>query len=97
MLFTSTLRLGPVPFDRHRLRLVELVPGEGFQEDSTSLLHRRWRHRRTLTPLGADGCVVEDHVEVVPRVPLAAGPTRWVVARVFDRRHRVLRECFGTL
>lgn len=95
-LFTSVLRLGPVPFDRHRLTLAALDWGVGFQEDSTSLLHRRWRHRRTVTPLDADTCEVHDHLEVVPRLPGASAPTRWLVGRVFDRRHQVLRTTFPT-
>ena len=93
-LFTSTLRVGPVPFDRHVLTLTGYQPREWFQEDSRSLLHRRWRHRRTVTPR-PQGCELHDVVEVEPRVPGAGGPTRWIVARIFDRRHRVLVARFG--
>lgn len=93
-LFTSTLWLGPVPFDRHRLVLVELDEGRGFQEDSRSLLNRRWRHRRTLEPSGS-GCVVADRLEVTPRLPWSRALTRRVVTAVFARRHRVLRDLFG--
>lgn len=93
-LFTSTVRLGPIPLDRHRLVLTELEPGRRFQEDSTSLLQRRWRHRRTVEPHGA-GCVLTDRLEIVPRLPGAGPLTRWIVGRVFERRHRVLRELFG--
>lgn len=94
-LFTSVLRLGPVPFDRHQLTLTAIDPGVGFQEDSRSLLHRRWRHRRTITPTDP-GCVLDDRIEVLPRVPGAGPATRWVVGRIFDRRHRVLTDLFGT-
>lgn len=93
-LLTSTLRLGPIPFDRHRLTLVEWEPGVGFQEDSSSLLHRRWRHRRRILPVG-DGCVLTDVVEVEPRLPGAHAVTRWAVGRIFDRRHDVLARTFG--
>ena len=96
VLFTSTLRLGPLPFDRHRLRLVELEPGVSFQEDSTSILHRRWRHRRTVMAVTEDSCRLSDHLEVVPRVPGSAALTRRLVSRVFDHRHDVLRHRFGS-
>lgn len=93
-LFTSTLTLGPIPFDRHRLTLVEWEPGVGFLEESTSLLHRRWRHRRRITPKDS-GCVLTDVVEVEPRIPGAEAATRWVVSRILDRRHAVLAATFG--
>lgn len=93
-LFTSTLKLGPVPFDRHRLVLTELDDGHHFQEDSTTLLNRRWRHRRTVRATAA-GCEVHDRLEVEPRVPGAGAVTRWLVGRIFDRRHRYLVATFG--
>jgi ligand-binding SRPBCC domain-containing protein len=93
-LFTSTVRLGPLPFDRHELTLVELEPGRSFQEESRSRLHRVWRHRRTVTPDGG-GCVVTDRLEIVPRLPGAGRVTRRLVASVFERRHRVLAARFG--
>lgn len=93
-LFTSVLRLGPVPFDRHRLTLLEVEPGRSFQEDSRSLLNRRWRHGRTVTPT-ATGCELSDRLEVTPRLPGAGPATRRLVARIFDRRHRYLTTRFG--
>lgn len=92
--FTSTLKLGPVPFDRHELTLVGLAPGCWFQEDSRSLLHRRWRHRREVRPTSG-GCELTDVVEIEPRSPGTASLTRWIVGRIFDRRHRVLADRFG--
>jgi ligand-binding SRPBCC domain-containing protein len=93
-LFISTVRLGPIPLDRHELTLVGLEPGRWFQEESRSRLHRVWRHRRTVTPDGA-GCVVTDRLEVVPRLPGTGATTRLVVGSVFARRHRVLAARFG--
>lgn len=92
--FTSTLKLGPIPFDRHRLTVVEWDAGVGFLEDSTSIVHRRWRHRRTIMPAGT-GSVVTDIVEVEPRLPGTERLTRWIVERIFDRRHAVLAAEFG--
>lgn len=92
--FTSTLKLGPVPFDRHQLTLVEWEPGVGFLEDSTSIIHRRWRHRRSIRSTST-GCVVTDVVDVEPRLPGAERITAWLVGRIFDRRHAVLAAEFG--
>jgi ligand-binding SRPBCC domain-containing protein len=93
-LFTSTLKLRGVPFDRHELSLVEVEPGRSFQEDSRSRLNRRWRHRRTVTP-AEGGCEVTDRLEVDPRLPGTGPLTRLLVARIFARRHRVLAARFG--
>ena len=95
VLFTSTLRFGVLPFDRHRLTLVELEPGVSFQEESTSILHRQWRHRRVVEPVTDDTCRLTDHLEVTPRLPGTSAATRRVVERIFDRRHAVLRHLFG--
>lgn len=92
--FTSTLKIRGIPFDRHRLTLVEWNAGVGFLEDSTSVLHRRWRHRRAITPVGA-GCIVTDVVEVESRLPGTERITRRLVERIFDRRHAVLAAEFG--
>ena len=92
--FTSTLKVGPVPFDRHRLTIVEWNAGVGFLEDSTSILHRRWRHRRSITPVGT-GCVLTDVVDVEPRIPGTERITGRLVGRIFDRRHAVLAAKFG--
>ncbi len=92
--FTSVLlALGVLPFDLHRLRLVERVPGRGFLERSSSLLQRTWQHERTVEPDGT-GCIVSDCVTVTPR--LAPGAVVAPIVRaIFRSRHRVLRARFG--
>jgi hypothetical protein len=90
--FVSTLlAFGFVPFDRHRLVLVELAPGR-FLERSTSWLHRSWEHERTVEPV-AVGCRVVDRVLVEPRLPVGS-VERFVVQRIFAHRHRRLRARF---
>jgi ligand-binding SRPBCC domain-containing protein len=88
---------GVVPFDRHVLGLASITPGEGFVEESTTWLQRRWRHERTLTPApGArPGTTVVDHLTVQPRLRFAAPLTAAVLARVFRHRHRRLRAHFA--
>ena len=44
------LRLfGVLPFDYDRLCIAELDRGRGFDEQSTMVSMRRWRHQRTVT------------------------------------------------
>lgn len=94
VLFQSWLLLfGLLPFDRHALRLERLLPGVGFDEDSTSLLQRVWRHRRRVQAT-AGGCRVVDELEVLPRLA-PAFIVRALVRTVFMHRHRRLRRMFG--
>src|SRR4029453_1290622 len=53
------LRLfGILPFDYDRLCIAELDPGRGFDEQSTMMSMRQWRHQRTVTPDGDSKAVV---------------------------------------
>ena len=94
VLFQSWLLLfGFLPFDRHALRLVQVYPGCGFDEDSTSWLQKIWRHRRRIEPDG-DGCRVIDVLEVQPRFA-PAFLVRPLLRQVFAHRHRQLLRRFG--
>lgn len=97
VLFTSWLLwLGVFPFDRHQLRLQSVTPAEGFVEESTSLLQRRWHHERQVWPLPGGACRVEDHLLVEPRLWFTAPIVRVIVAAVFHHRHRRLVHRFGS-
>lgn len=86
---------GVLPFDRHALALERVVDGEGFDEESTSWLQRRWHHERRLTDAPDGGTVVSDRLVVEPRLPLAAPLTRRLVAFLFRHRHHRLLATFG--
>lgn len=62
---------GVVPFDYDNLMIAELWPGRGFDEQSTMLSMRSWRHERTLNP-GGDGetTIVRDRLTFQLRLPL---------------------------
>ena len=94
-LFVSVLSLLSVmPIDVHELTLHELEAGEGFHEDSRSLLEKRWVHKRSVRPFEG-GSIVLDELEFEPRVfPLLVAR---IVRKVFERRHAVLRRKFGKL
>jgi ligand-binding SRPBCC domain-containing protein len=91
--FTSTiLLLGVLPFDRHHVHLDRFDPPHGFAERSRTLVHREWRHERTLRDDGAGGTLLTDRVAYAARVPVP----RAAIALVFAWRHRQLRRAFGT-
>ncbi|MDP9140920.1 MAG: hypothetical protein M3O62_09035 [Pseudomonadota bacterium] len=96
VLFQSWLMLfGILPFDRHALRLTNVWPRQGFDEDSTSWLQSRWIHKRRLIGR-ANGVTVTDELEITPRVRFAAPIVAAMVTQIFRHRHRRLRRRFGT-
>ncbi len=92
------LRLfGVVPFDYDRLTIAELVPGRSFDEQSTMMSMRRWRHQRSVSPGGNGKAVVHDRITFQLRAPLR--PLTPIVAAglraLFGHRHRRLQLHFA--
>lgn len=89
--FVSTLLLFKwLPLDRHRFALLRLEPGQMFDERSSNLALRRWRHQRSVEE-SAGATILTDICELMPRLPgtgLALGAT---YRHVFRHRHRRLR------
>ena len=92
--FRSWLLLGGIlPIDRHALRLLRVTPGEGFHEESSSWMQRRWTHIRTITA-AANGCILRDEVGFEPWIPFVGPIVRPIVDTIFHWRHRRLRRRF---
>ncbi|MCA0454864.1 MAG: hypothetical protein LCI00_12900 [Chloroflexi bacterium] len=90
-LFASwLLLLGVLPFDRHQLRLDEVWEG-GFCENSSSLIHRVWRHERIITANGT-GSMLTDTLNFEPRISLLGYILLPIVRFVFQHRHRRLKQ-----
>jgi ligand-binding SRPBCC domain-containing protein len=92
------LRLfGVLPFDYDLLTIAELDRGRSFDEQSTMLSMRTWRHQRTVTPEGDAKAVVRDRITFELRAPLR--PATAVVAAglraLFGHRHRRLQRHFA--
>jgi ligand-binding SRPBCC domain-containing protein len=92
------LRLfGVLPFDYDRLTIAELEPGRSFDEQSTMLSMRQWRHQRSVTPDGDAKAVVCDRITFELRAPLR--PATPIVAAglraLFGHRHRRLQRHFA--
>jgi ligand-binding SRPBCC domain-containing protein len=91
------LRLfGVLPFDFDHLTIAELDPGRGFDEQSTMLSMRSWRHQRTVEPDGGAKTVVRDRLTFELRAPLRLLTP--IVGRgidaLFAHRHRRLQRHF---
>ncbi len=95
-LFRSWLLLGGiVPVDYDDISLESVDPESGFQESSTMLSMRVWRHERRVVARSPSGSRVVDRIELVPRLAATGPLLERVVRLVFEHRHRRLRERFG--
>ena len=88
---------GVIPFDYDDLMIAELFPGRGFDEQSTMMSMRSWRHERTLEPEGDTKTVVRDRLTFEMRTPIrfltpviAAG-----IRALFGHRQRRLQRRFA--
>jgi ligand-binding SRPBCC domain-containing protein len=93
------LRLfGVLPFDYDKLTIAELKPGRSFDEQSTMMSMRTWRHQRSVTPDGDAKAVVRDRITFQLRAPLR--PATPIVAAglraLFGHRHRRLQRHFSS-
>ena len=88
---------GVLPIDYDHLTIAELQPGRSFDEQSTMLSMRVWRHERTLTPDGDGKTVVRDRITFELRAPLRlATPVMAAGLRaLFGYRHRRLQRHFA--
>ena len=89
------LAFGFLPIDRHALGLERVYDGEGFDEESTSWLQRRWRHERRILDHGDGTSTVTDDLTAEPRLSLLAPVLRRIVSALFRHRHRQLARRFG--
>ena len=95
VLFRSVLlALRCIPFDLHALHLSRVLPGEGFNEQSTSWMQKSWMHRRRVTAIDG-GCIVSDELAIEPRLFFMAPVVHGVVSFLFRHRHRRLIQAFG--
>jgi ligand-binding SRPBCC domain-containing protein len=88
---------GVLPFDYDHLMIAELWPGRGFDEQSTMLSMRSWRHERTLEPEGNAKTVVRDRLTFELRAPLRV-LTPLIAAAIralFGHRQRRLHRHFA--
>jgi hypothetical protein len=96
-LLRSWLLLGGiVPIDFDDIMLESSDPTSGFQESSTMLSMKVWRHERRVLATSTGGSRVIDRLELVPRIPGTGWLLQRVVRQLFEHRHRRLRRAFGS-
>jgi len=88
------LLLGILPIDRHAFYLHSASIEQGFDERSSSIINRSWKHQRLVQPT-AKGCTVTDIVSFECRLPLFTVLLKPVYRLVFKRRHDYLRRIYG--
>jgi ligand-binding SRPBCC domain-containing protein len=87
---------GVIPAGTWDFTLVAMEDRVGFVEQSPSTFMTSWRHERRILDDAGDpaSVLLSDHVTFVPK------SGRWLLRRflghVFEHRHRVLRERFGS-
>jgi ligand-binding SRPBCC domain-containing protein len=97
VVFNSILLLfGFIPFDVHSLKIEKLQPGYFFQEHSSSLMHKDWKHRRILEDMG-NGTTVTDYIVFAPRLSCLGMVLRHVLKYVFTNRHKRLQKKYGSM
>ncbi len=86
---------GLIPFDYDDITIERVEPGRWFQEDSTMLSQRSWRHHRAVDPTGPGACRVTDNVTFTPRLPVPVRLLEFIFGQTFAHRHRRLRRRYG--
>jgi ligand-binding SRPBCC domain-containing protein len=88
---------GVVPIDYDLLTIAALVPGRSFDEQSTMMSMRRWRHERSVTPDSNGKTVVRDRITFTLRAALRPLTPIFAVGlrALFGHRHRRLQRHFA--
>ena len=95
-LFTSWIFVGPLPIDRMRIRFLELdLERRRFVESSDVLSMKLWRHEREVAERPGGGSILTDTLTFQAKLPPFEPVVRSFVAKVFPRRHAVLRTLFS--
>jgi ligand-binding SRPBCC domain-containing protein len=83
---------GVLPIDYSDVTLIELEPGRGFVEESPMGSMKVWRHERRIVdcPTDSSAVLLVDRLTFQPR--WARTVVGWFIRRVFEHRHKVLRE-----
>lgn len=93
--FTSVILLfGFIPVDFHQLKFDKIEPGHAFYENSTTLMHKYWKHTRSINEKD-EGIWVKDEVHFLPRLPLVGYLMLPLYRHIFANRHRKLQTTFG--
>ncbi len=91
-IFTSWILLfGFLPIDIHFFKLEKLEEGKAFYENSSSIMHKYWKHTRLLIAENKNTILI-DEVHFSPRVPLLGAILFPIYKKIFSNRHRQLMQ-----
>ncbi|WP_438466697.1 hypothetical protein [Marinomonas sp. PE14-40] len=92
--FTSVILLFCfVPVDRHKFKLVR-ADETGFEESSTTIFHKEWRHCRSIKHLDSNS-LVTDTLTFVPKLKFIGHLTLPIYRSLFRYRHKRLAAKYG--
>ena len=86
---------GFIPMGVHFLRLDSLEIGVSFCENSTTLLNKYWKHRRSLRQVSKEYTEVTDSVEFESRLPFIGYLLLPVIEFIFQHRHTKILILFN--
>jgi len=94
-LFTSyILLLKFLPIDIHYFKLKSIAENDYFEEESTSLILKYWRHTRTLEAKGEKTLLI-DKIEYQHKIALLGKITFPIYKSVFSHRHKKLKALYN--
>ncbi len=90
------LFFGFLPIDYSDLTLLKLKKNESFTEVSPMGSMKNWRHERHIQNCASDSSkiLLIDQLTFEPR--FASSLVVWMIRKIFEHRHKVLRENFAT-
>ena len=92
LFYSWILLFGFLPVDYHALTFKE-IDNQHFLEHSSSFLHRKWEHERSLEET-ADGTIVMDRLSFQTRIPFLGYLLLPIYRYIFQHRHAKLRQLF---
>mgnify|MGYP001461501791 CR=1 FL=1 len=83
-----------IPIDYNSF-FFKFISQEGhFHESSSSLTHKNWCHIRKIS-VSEGGSLLQDELEITPRVKMLSPLIRFFAQRLFLHRHNILRKKFN--
>jgi len=83
-----------IPIDIHHFMLKDIKEFEFFSESSTSLMMKKWNHKRTLESKGEQTLLI-DEIEYLHRANFIGKITLPIYKSLFAHRHKKLRLLYS--
>ena len=94
------LLFGVIPIDAQKMLKLTITDSSRstdvecfYEEESKSTLIKAWKHRRTLREENG-GVMLEDHLEITPKIKCLRSPMKAIYGKLFRRRQQRLLGYF---